>query len=310
MMRRRDFLTTTRDAGLGAGAAWTFGPLGTLLASGEAAAGRGALPYDLVAVRNGDPAALFDAGIAELGGIRRFVKPNATVVVKPNIGWDAPPERAANTNPRLVGRIVEQCLAAGAKQVYCFDYTCDNWRRCYRNSGIERAVGDAGGTMVPGNSERYYHPVEVGGSTLREAKEHELVLESDVFINVPVLKSHGSATLTVAMKNMMGAIWDRRFWHRNGLHRCIADFAGYRRPDLNVVDAYDVMMRNGPKGVSVRDVKRLGAQLISTDMVTADAAAARLFGLDPRNVDYIPLAAAGGAGRMDLENLRISRVVL
>jgi uncharacterized protein (DUF362 family) len=310
MMRRRNFLTTTRDAGLGAGAAWALGPLGTLLAGSAAAAETRALPYDLIAVRNGDPAAMFDAGIAELGGIRRFVKPNATVVIKPNIGWDAAPERAANTNPRLVGRIVEQCVAAGAKQVYCFDYTCDNWRRCYRNSGIERAVKDAGGTMVPGNNERYYHPVEVDGKTLRQTKEHELVLESDLFINVPVLKSHGGARLTISMKNLMGAIWDRRFWHRHGLHQCIADFAGHRRPDLNVVDAYDVMMRNGPKGVSVKDVKRLGAQLISTDMVTADAAAARLFGLDPRKVDYIPLAADGGAGRMDLENLRISRVVL
>ncbi len=306
-MRRRTFLTTTRDAGLGAGAAWALGPLGTLLADDAAGA---ALPYDLVAVRNGDPAAMFDAGIAELGGIRRFVKPNTTVVVKPNIGWDAAPERAANTNPQLVRRIVEQCVAAGAKQVYCFDYTCDSWRRCYRNSGIERAVKDAGGTMVPGNSERYYHAVDVGGRTLRATKEHELVLESDLFINVPVLKSHGSATVTVAMKNLMGAIWDRRFWHRNGLHQCIADFAGHRRPDLNVVDAYNVMMRNGPRGVSVKDVQRLGAQLISTDMVTADAAAARLFGVDPRDVDYIALAASAGAGRMDLEQLRISRVVL
>ena len=154
-------------------------------------------PYDLVAVKNGEPDKLFDAAMEALGGMGRFVRPNQTVVVKPNIAWDVEPERAANTNPLLVRRIVEQCRAAGAKTVYVFDNTCDNWRRSYKSSGIEQAVRDAGGTLVSGESERYYQPVKVGGQRLTEAKEHELILESDVFINVPVLKDHGGATLTV-----------------------------------------------------------------------------------------------------------------
>jgi uncharacterized protein (DUF362 family) len=263
-----------------------------------------------VAVKGAEPDQLFDAGILALGGMRQFVKPGQTVVVKPNIAWDAPPERAANTNPVLVKRILEHCLQAGAKKVYVFDYTCDDWRRAYRSSGIGAAVEQAGGTLAPGDGERYFHPVSVGGKNLKQAAEHELILESDVFINVPVLKSHGSAGLTITMKNLMGAIWDRRYWHRNDLHQCIADFAGYRRPDLNVVDAYRVMMRNGPRGVSVTDVVQMGAQLISTDMVTADAAAARLFGQDPGQVKYIRLAAEQGAGRRDLENLAIKRIRL
>lgn len=270
----------------------------------------GDMPYDLVAVKNGEPDELFDAAIEALGGIRRFVRPNQTVGVKPNIAWDVEPERAANTNPLLVRRIVEQCRAAGAKTVYVFDNTCDNWRRSYRTSGMEQAVRDAGGTLVAAENERYYQPVKVGGRRLAEAKEHELILGSDVFINVPVLKDHGGATLTVAMKNLMGIIWDRRDWHRNDLHQCIADFAAYRRPDLNVVDAYRVLAHNGPRGVSVRDVTEMRSLLIARDMVTADAAAARLLGLNPDQVGYIRLAAAQGVGRLDLENLAIKRILL
>jgi uncharacterized protein (DUF362 family) len=266
--------------------------------------------YDLVAVKNGEPDKLLDAAMEALGGMGRFVRPNQTVVVKPNIAWDVEPEQAANTNPLLVRRIVEQCRAAGAKTVYVFDNTCDNWRRSYKTSGIEQAVRDAGGTLVSGENERYYQPVKVGGKRLLEAKEHELILESDVFINVPVLKSHGSATLTVSMKNLMGIIWDRRYWHRNDLHQCIADFAAYRRPDLNVVDAYRAMLHNGPRGVSVRDVTEMRSLLVSRDMVAADAAAARLLGLNPDQVGYIRLAAAQGVGRLDLENLAVKRIVL
>ena len=199
-MQRRTFLKAL-------GADLALGNPVERLYAGEAAVG--GIP-DLVAVKNGDPEALFDRGIEALGGMGRFVKKGQTVVVKPNIGWNVPPERAANTNPRLVRRIVEHCRQAGAKAVYVFDNTCDNWRDSYRTSGIEQAVKDAGGKLAPGNSEGYFQKVIVAkGRRLREVKEHELILQSDVFINVPVLKSHGGARLTVAMKNLMGIVWDR-----------------------------------------------------------------------------------------------------
>lgn len=302
-MKRREFLQTAVKAGFAAGAGLSLG--GRLFAAEVAPA------YDLVAVKNGEPEALFDAGIAALGGMPRFVSRGQTVVVKPNMAWDVPPERAANTNPRLVKRIVEQCLNAGAKAVYVFDNACDNWEKSYRHSGIEQAVKAAGGKIAPAHSEGYFQTVAVpAGKRLQEVKEHELILEADVFINVPVLKSHGSSTLSVSMKNLMGAVWDRWYWHRNDLPQCIADFATYRKPDLNVVDAYNVMMRNGPRGVSDQDVTLMKTQLIAVNMVTADAAAAKLFGIEPDAVEYIKIAHAMGAGRKDLENLAIKRIKL
>ena len=306
-MQRRRFLAAL-GVGAWTGAGLALGGYGRRSYAGESLAGT----PDLVAIRNGEPEALFDHGIEALGGMRRFVKKGQKVVVKPNIGWNVPPERAANTNPRLVRRIVEHCLQAGAKEVYVFDHTCDAWRDSYRASGIEQAVKDAGGKLAPGNSESYFQTVAIpGGHRLRRTQEHELVLEADVFINVPVLKSHGGARLSVAMKNLMGVVWDRGEWHSNDLHQCIADFAGYRKPDLNVVDAWNVMLRHGPRGVSTADVVNMRSQLLSTDLVTADAAAARLFGLkQPEEVGYIRIAGEMGAGRMDLENLAIRRIVL
>lgn len=306
-MQRRRFLTAL-GVGAWVGAGLALGGYGRRSYAGESLAGT----PDLVAIRNGEPEALFDHGIEALGGMRRFVKKGQKVVIKPNIGWNVPPERAANTNPRLVRRIVEHCLQAGAKEVYVFDHTCDAWRDSYRASGIEQAVKDAGGKLAPGNSESYFQTVAIpGGQRLHRTQEHELVLEADVFINVPVLKSHGGARLSVAMKNLMGVVWDRGEWHSNDLHQCIADFATYRKPDLNVVDAWNVMLRHGPRGVSTADVVNMRSQLLSTDLVTADAAAARLFGLkQPEEVGYIRIAGEMGAGRMDLENLAIRRIVL
>lgn len=305
-MKRRDFLKNGVGATFLAGTAMTFGKISSIFGAKP-----GETDYDLVAIKGDDPVAMFDKAIESLGGMQKYVKSGQTVVVKPNIGWDASPERAANTNPELVGRIVESCIEAGAKDVYVFDNTCNEWKNCYTNSGIEKLVKDAGGKMVPGNTESYYHPVDVpGGKSLKNAKVHELILDSDVFINVPVLKSHSSAKLTIAMKNLMGVVWDRRYWHKNDLHQCIADYATHRPPDLNIVDAYRVMKQNGPRGVSVDDVVMKNSLLISKDIVAVDAAAAKVFGFEPEEIPYIKIADEMGIGTMDLTKLNINKLKL
>src|SRR5512136_1763301 len=203
-MKRRDFLKTSVGAGMAAGAALSLGGYDRLWTSASSTA-----KYDMVAVMGGNPDAMFDLGIQELGGMGAFVQKGQKVLVKPNIGWDVIPEQAANTNPALVARVVEHCFKAGAKEVYVFDHTCDNWVNCYRNSGIEKAAKSAGAKVVPGNSENYYHEIQIpGGIKLKSVKVHELLLETDVFINVPVLKNHNSTRMTSCLKNMMGVVWD------------------------------------------------------------------------------------------------------
>jgi uncharacterized protein (DUF362 family) len=303
-MDRREFFRKSLAASVTAGTYLATGKYNNLLASVQT-------PFDLVAIKGGEADIMFDKGIEALGGIKVFVKKGQKVVIKPNIGWDVVPERAGNTNPKLISRIIKHCLNAGAKEVHVVDHTCDEWQRCYSNSGIEKAVTDSGGKIAPGNSESYYHDVKIEkGKTLTSAKEHELILGADVFINVPILKSHGGATLTIAMKNLMGNVWDRRFWHRNDLHQCIADFATFRKPDLNIVDAYYVMKANGPRGVSVEDVVTMKSQLISTDIVAIDTAAAKLFGLKPEEIRHIKIAADMKVGRMDLDKLNIKRITV
>lgn len=307
-MKRRVFIQKSLGAGALAGTALAFGDISSVLASEIFGP---VLPYDLVAVKGGEPEAMFEKAILSLGGMKAFVKKGQKVVVKPNIGWDVSPERAGNTNPKLVARIIKHCLDAGAGEVYVFDNTCDNWAKCYKNSGIEKAAKDAGGKIAPGNTEGYYQAIQVKqGKNLKNAKVHELILGADVFINVPVLKHHSSADLSLSMKNLMGVVWDRGYWHRNDLHQCIAEYATYRKPDLNIIDGYRVMMRNGPRGVSEADVVTMKQLLISTDMVAIDSAATRIFGSEPADIPYIKKANDMKVGRMDLKSLNINRIVM
>jgi uncharacterized protein (DUF362 family) len=139
---------------------------------------------------------------------------------------------------------------------------------------------------------------------------HETLLESDVLINVLVLKNHGGAGLTIAMKNLMGCVWNRQAYHANGLQSCIADFLFAKKPDLNVVDADRVVTRNGHRGGSLADVAQMGSLIISPDIVAADTAASALLGRKQGEVEYIRLAAEAGFGQLDLSRLNIQQVAL
>ncbi len=307
-MKRREFINKSIQAAVLGSAVLSLGNYSKILGSSLNVPTEN---YTLAAIKGGEPDVMFDEAIKALGGMKKFVKKGQTVVVKPNIGWDVSPERGGNTNPLLVNRIIKQCFEAGAKDVYVFDHTCDNWNRCYSNSGIERSVKDAGGKIVSGANESYYQTVSVSkGKKLKSAKVHELILNSDVFINVPILKHHSSAEVTIGMKNLMGVVWDRGYWHSNNLNQCISDFASFRKPDLTIVDAYYVMKRNGPRGISKDDVVTMKSQIVSTDIVAADAAAAKLFGVDPSKIDYIRYANEMNLGIMDLDKISIYRKIL
>lgn len=304
-MRRRDFFRKSVGAGIAAGAALSFGRYNKLLGAPASHA-----KYDMVALMGGEPAAMFDLGIQELGGMGMFVTKGQKVLVKPNIGWDVVPELAANTNPDLVKRIIEHCFRAGAKDVYVFDHTCDNWINTYRNSGIERAAKAGGAKVVPANTENYYQEIEIPTAVkLKKAKVHELVLTTDVFINVPILKDHNSTRMTACLKNMMGVVWDRGYWHANDLHQCIADYAMFeKKPVLNVVDCYNVMVKHGPQGISKEDLVMMKSQILTTDWVAGDTAAARMLNLDPQQIDYIQIAYKMGLGTTNLDSLNIRRI--
>lgn len=308
-MKRREFVKTVTTAAIAAGAG------NSLLAESGAKK-----DLDLVAVYGGKPVEMFEKGIAEMGGISRFVKEGQTVVIKPNIGWDKSPEFGANTDPELVAAVVKACLGAGAKEVLCFDHTCQNPADCYRSSGIAEAVKAAGGTMVPGNADNMYVDREIPkGVSLKKAKVHKLAATADVFINMPILKHHSGAKVTCAMKNYMGCVLDRQVWHRSDLPQCIADFSTYQKTALTIVDAYRVMLEHGPQGKDPKFAPVAKYQIISTDIVAADAAAVQIFASLAKQhgmgkpysiseIPYIGFAEKLGVGTSDLSKLNVKRI--
>ena len=266
----------------------------------------------LAVARGSDPAEITRRAITALGGIERFVKPGANVIIKPNIcNAYHGPEYASTTNPDVVAAIVALCLGAGAQRVRVMDFPfAGSPQASYKISGIADAVTAAGGQMEAMNRLKFRETAIPQGKKLRAANIYGDILDADTVINVPIAKNHGSATLTLSMKNLMGVIQDRNTLHAWGLHQCIADLNTAVRPQLTVVDAYRMLMANGPTGGNLDDVKSANTVIASADGVAADAYGATLFGMQPDEIDYIRLGAGMGLGTMDLRAIKIEEIAV
>ena len=300
---RRRFLQT---AGGAAGALAASALFPSIL---RAAGGK---TVDVAVASASTPAERARKAVALLGGMRTFVSRGDVVVLKPNIGWDRTPEQAANTDPEFVVAVAEMCLAAGAKAVRVFDRTCNDPRRCYMNSGIKEAVERFARKNRVEDAVRIYHVEDrkfvrtaiPNALSLKEWDLYRDALEADKIVNVPIAKHHSLAGITLGLKNMMGVMGGNRGQIHSRLSECLVDIHRRLPVTLTVIDAGKVLMRNGPSGGNLADVKSFGKAFASRDVVAADVVAAeRIFQRSPRDVPHLALAMASGLGVASLAQI-------
>jgi len=262
-------------------------------------------------VRGADPAVITERALAAIGGIGRWVKNGHDVIIKPNIcNSSSTYEYASTTNPDVVATLVRLCLGAGARRVRVMDYPfAGTPEDSYVRSGIRAAVEAAGGEMEIMAPMGFVEWDVPGGLDLKRWPVYQPIMDADVLINVPIAKTHGLTRLTLGGKNLLGTIRDREQLHRN-IGQRVADITALVRPELTIVDAVRILMRNGPTGGSLDDVKQTNTIIASADIVAADAWACSLFGVPPDEIGYIAASAAMDLGTMDLSSVKLEELAI
>jgi uncharacterized protein (DUF362 family) len=262
----------------------------------------------MVVTQGPDPRQLVRRVIEDLGGIRRFISRGDVVVLKPNVAWDRTPEQAANTNPEVVAEMARLCREAGARKVVVADVSCNEPQRCFQRSGIA-AAAHAEGAEVILPEERKFKEVDLRGDVLGEWLVFEPFLAADKMINIPIAKHHSLTGVTLGMKNWYGILGGLRNRLHQRIHESLVDLADFMRPTLTIIDAYRVLIRNGPTGGDLADVELKRTLIAGTDPVALDAYTAKAYwDLDFRTLRYLKLAEDRGLGSLNFENLR-TRVV-
>jgi uncharacterized protein (DUF362 family) len=263
---------------------------------------------DLVVKIEGEsPYEITKRAVKELGGMEKFISKQDIVMIKPNIGWNRDVEQAACTNPEVVRAVVEMALNAGAKKVIVMDNPCHKAEDTYSRSGIKNAAQKAGAEVrFPDENRLIVHDFK--GQRVTQWPVFKDFLDVDKFINVPILKHHGSAGLTIAMKNLYGILGGNRGKLHRDMGQGITDLAYGFKPQLNIVDAYRVLMRNGPIGGRISDVELKKTVIASTNIMEADVVAVNVFGAAPEQYDFIRAAFDRKIGQMDIAKINLKSI--
>ncbi len=261
---------------------------------------------DLAMIQGDSPAQITKEAITAIGGIKRFIAKGDVVIVKPNIGWDRTPEQAACTNPEVVKALVELCVEADAKEVIVMDNTINPARRTYARSGIAKAAKEAG-AKVPYVNPHHLKKMALNGEWFKEWEVYTDFVEADKIINVPIAKTHSLSRLTMGLKNWLGAVGGARNQLHQGLDYAMIDLAKFFKPALTVLDAYRILVRNGPQGGRLSDAQLHKTVVAGVDYVAVDAVGATFFDIKPEDLTYLQLASERGIGRIDLEKLKIEK---
>ncbi len=306
-MDRREFLKQVTAWSAGATLATPLFHVASVMAAEAAPKAQSVLSV----ITGKDYGAMVAKVLEPLGGIKAFVKKGDRVVIKPNMGWDRKVEFAANTHPDIIKAIAKLALDAGAKQVLVFDRSVNDVRRSYVASGIPTAIeslGDARAQCVFQDQKKFV-PVNIeNAQSLKQFAFYQdsLATDCDCYINVPIAKHHVLAKLTLGLKNVMGVIGGNRGEiHQQNIHQRIADLNLVVKPKLTIMDATRILLRNGPSGGKLEDVKVLDTITASADTVAVDAHATTLFGMKPEDVGATIAANKMGLGECDLAKVKV-----
>jgi uncharacterized protein (DUF362 family) len=309
---RRDFILQTAALG----GALALGPYLPRAAAQDAPAAPADLAiarWDEAALEGADLQAvasrLTERALAAVGGMGRFVSKGDVVWIKPNLGWNRRPELAACTNPDIVATLARLCFEAGAKKVKVGDNPCHKAQQTYARSGV-RAAAEAVGAEMVYLDERRFRDVKLGGSRLDSWPLYPEIIESDLVINVPVVKHHSMSQVSICMKNYMGIIGgERGSWHQD-IPACLSDVTAFMKPRLCVVDAVRILTAHGPVGGNLADVRQLGTVAAGTDIVALDAFGSELLGHDPRRIATVRAGHEAGLGQIDYRSLALEELVV
>lgn len=308
---RRDFLR--KSAGIaGLAAAGRILTASPLLGQDSLATAPGQpTARPVLAVVQGAAAAAVAKALELLGGMSRFVKPGAVVVIKPNVSFPNPKAWGTGTSPDVVVAVAREALKAGAGRVIVADNTMRRDMESFNRTGlIEALTGIDKVKVLALQEESLFVEVPVpNGNAVRSVQIARLAQKADVLINLPCAKSHTATEVSFGLKNNMGLIWDRSFFHtKTDIHAAIAELATVVRHHLTILDATRCLLTNGPTGPG--KVQELNLILAGTDPLSVDAYAATLANwnnrtLKPGSVRHLAIASKLGVGEIDLSRIEI-----
>lgn len=250
-----------------------------------------------------------------IGSPDKIIKEGQTVLIKPNLAFQAPAESHAVVDPRVIEAVVSYFKEnSKAKEVWIGDNPSlgqhvGRSKPAFDASGMEAAARRGGVDKVIYFDETEVVEIDIpGAKVFKKAAVFKPFMEADVVINLPKMKVHLAGTVTLGLKNWNGIIPNyhpdaqQQGAHRIELGQKMADLYRIRKADLTIYDAIIGMEGQGPHAGTPIEMNLI---LAAEDTVAGDSITAACMGYDPIEIPAIRCAGTDGLGERELANIEV-----
>jgi len=238
-----------------------------------------------------------EEALDNIGGLEKYVKKNARVFIKPNVCVPKKNETGAVTSPELISELIK-LLQPISKEISLGECPITGYRYMenLKVSGVYDEVLETGVNIVNLNQDE---KVKLDGFYIPRS-----VLDCDVFINMPIMKTHERTGVTLSLKNIMGILpgKQKRAMHKKGLEKGIVDLNKIVKSHLVVVDANNCQEGSGPIH---GELKKVGLIVVGDNPVAVDSICCKIMGVDPYLIEHIKMAYDMGLGPISEDNINV-----
>ena len=226
--------------------------------------------------------------VEELLELIGYVPSKAKILLKPNIVVASPPEDGDITHPRVVEALIgyfkkrkKEVVVAEGTGIFGTD---KEFEILLRTTGYDRIRDQLGVPIINLDQAKMEQiPWRYGSIPLPKLlKEYE-------YINVPTMKTHLQATVSLGVKNQKGLIpmETKKIFHKKDLHACIIELSKVIQPTLTVVDAIYCIEGTGPTGPPIGEVKRMDLLVAGKDMMSVDNVCVQIMGFQVKDIRHL-----------------------
>ena len=253
-----------------------------------------------------------------VGDIDNLIKNGDRVLIKPNLAFLAPPESFSVVDPRVIEALVSLLKEESkAGEVWVGDNPSlgkhvGRARPAFKAAEMEDAALRGGADRVIFFDEEAAVTVELPmAKVFKNAAVFRPILDADVLINLPKMKTHLGGTVTLGLKNWQGIIpnvhpsGQQQDTHRIDLDQKISDLLRIRKADLTLIDGIIAMEGQGPHAGTPKEMNLL---IAGQDTVAVDALTSYIMGYEPHEVPSTQIAFSEGLGEMRLDKIKVKGV--
>ncbi len=217
-----------------------------------------------------------------------YVPSRAKILLKPNIVVASPPEEGVITHPRVIEALVryfrkrkKEVVVAEGTGIFSTEKEFENLLQTTQYDVLRDELN------VPiinlEQVEREKKPWRYGFILLPK------LLGDYEYINVPTMKTHLQAMVSLGVKNQKGLISmeTKKIFHKRDLHACIFELSEVIQPTLTLVDAIYCIEGTGPTGPPIGEVKRMDLLVAGKDMMSVDNVCVQIMGFHVRDIRHL-----------------------